>query len=133
MSTLRFVRHSTREPVWFDSLQSLLHLQLLPGTIRLLQMSLNPTKVAPAGSATGNFFALEVADVQFDTADSLLVRFAVPDALKSEFAFEPGQHLILRATMNGIDVRRPYSICSAIQDNTLRIAIKRAQSGLFSN
>ncbi|HEX6565227.1 MAG TPA: 2Fe-2S iron-sulfur cluster-binding protein [Chthoniobacterales bacterium] len=96
-------------------------------------MSLNPTKVAPAGSATSNFFPLEVADVHFDTADSLLVRFSVPDTLKSEFSFEPGQHLILRATIGGTDVRRPYSICSAIQDGTLCIAIKRAQSGLFSN
>ncbi|HEX3443361.1 MAG TPA: 2Fe-2S iron-sulfur cluster-binding protein [Chthoniobacterales bacterium] len=96
-------------------------------------MSLNPTKVAPAGSATSNFFPLEVADVHFDTADSLLVRFAVPDTLKPEFSFEPGQHLILRATISGTDVRRPYSICSAIQDGTLCIAIKRAQSGLFSN
>ena len=96
-------------------------------------MSLNPTKVALAGSATSNFFPLEVADVHFDTADSLLVRFAVPDTLKPEFSFEPGQHLILRATIDGTDVRRPYSICSAIQDATLRIAIKRAHSGLFSN
>ena len=96
-------------------------------------MSLNPAKVTPACSATGNFFPLEVANVHFDTADSLLVTFAVPDALKPKFSFAPGQHLILRAIIDGTEVRRPYSICSAIQDNTLRIAIKRAQIGLFSN
>jgi ring-1,2-phenylacetyl-CoA epoxidase subunit PaaE len=96
-------------------------------------MSLNPANVTPACSATGNFSPLEVAGVHFDTADSLLVTFAVPDALKPKFSFAPGQHLILRAIVDGTEVRRPYSICSAIQDNTLRIAIKRAQSGLFSN
>jgi ring-1,2-phenylacetyl-CoA epoxidase subunit PaaE len=96
-------------------------------------MSLNPMKVAPAVSETSNFFPLEVADVHFDTADSLLVTFAVPDALKLRFSFEPGQHLILRTTIDGTEVRRPYSICSAVQDDTLRIAIKRAQRGLFSN
>jgi len=96
-------------------------------------MPLSPTTVAPAGSATSNFFPLEVADVHFDTADSLLVTFAVPGALKPKFSFEPGQHLILRATIDGTEIRRPYSICSAVQDGTLRIAIKRAQSGLFSN
>jgi hypothetical protein len=90
-------------------------------------------KVAPAVSETSNFFPLEVADVHFDTADSLLVTFAVPDALKLRFSFEPGQHLILRTTIDGTEVRRPYSICSAVQDDTLRIAIKRAQRGLFSN
>jgi len=96
-------------------------------------MSLNSTKVAPAPSETSNFFPLEVADVHFDTADSLLVTFSVPCALKPKFSFEPGQHLILRATIDGTEVRRPYSICSAVQDGTLRIAIKRAQSGLFSH
>jgi ring-1,2-phenylacetyl-CoA epoxidase subunit PaaE len=96
-------------------------------------MSLNPTKVAPEGCSTSSFFPLEVADVHFDTADSLLVTFAVPDALKPRFSFEPGQHLILRAIIDGTEVRRPYSICSAVQDAKLRIAIKRAQRGLFSN
>jgi ring-1,2-phenylacetyl-CoA epoxidase subunit PaaE len=96
-------------------------------------MSLNPANVTPACSATSNFFPLEVAGVHFDTVDSLLVTFAVPDALKPKFSFAPGQHLILRAIIDGAEVRRPYSICSAIQDDTLRIAIKRAQRGLFSN
>ena len=96
-------------------------------------MSLNSTQVAPDGCSTSNFFPLEVAAVNFDTADSLLVTFVVPDALKPKFSFEPGQHLILRAIIDGTEVRRPYSICSAVQDATLRIAIKRAQSGLFSN
>jgi ring-1,2-phenylacetyl-CoA epoxidase subunit PaaE len=96
-------------------------------------MSLNLTTVPPASSSTSNFFPLEVADVHFDTADSLLLTFSVPDTLKPKFSFEPGQHLILRAIIDETEVRRPYSICSAVQDDTLRIAIKRAQSGLFSN
>jgi ring-1,2-phenylacetyl-CoA epoxidase subunit PaaE len=96
-------------------------------------MSLNPTTVATAGSPTSNFFPLEVADVRLDTADALLVTFAVPDLLKPKFSFEAGQHLILRANINGTEVRRPYSICCAVQDGALRIAIKRAPSGLFSN
>ncbi|MBV8276134.1 MAG: 2Fe-2S iron-sulfur cluster binding domain-containing protein [Verrucomicrobia bacterium] len=96
-------------------------------------MSLNSTTVATAASPTGNFFPLEVAELRLDTPDSLLVAFAVPEALKSRFSFEPGQHLILRAYINGTEVRRPYSICSAVQDDALRIAIKRAPGGLFSN
>jgi ring-1,2-phenylacetyl-CoA epoxidase subunit PaaE len=96
-------------------------------------MSLNSTKVATAVSPGTNFSLLEVADVRLDTADSLLVTFAVPDALRPKFAFGPGQHLILRAIINGTEVRRPYSICTAIQDDVLRIAIKRAPNGVFSN
>jgi ring-1,2-phenylacetyl-CoA epoxidase subunit PaaE len=96
-------------------------------------MSLNSTKVATAVSPGTNFSLLEVADVRLDTADSLLVTFAVPDALRPKFAFGPGQHLILRAIINGTEVRRPYSICTAIQDDVLRIAIKRAPNGVFSD
>jgi ring-1,2-phenylacetyl-CoA epoxidase subunit PaaE len=84
-------------------------------------------------SPGGIFFPLEVVDVCLDTADSVLVTFEVPDALKPKFSFGPGQHLILRAIINGTEARRPYSICSAIQDDALRIAIKRAPNGLFSN
>jgi ring-1,2-phenylacetyl-CoA epoxidase subunit PaaE len=89
--------------------------------------------VTTATSRAGNFFPLEVAELCLDTSDSLLVTFAVPDALKTKFSFEPGQHLILRANINENEVRRPYSICSAVQDGALRIAIKRAPNGLFSN
>jgi ring-1,2-phenylacetyl-CoA epoxidase subunit PaaE len=96
-------------------------------------MSLNPTQLATADPPIGNFFPLEVAEVRPDTPDSLVVTFSVPDPLKSKFAFEPGQHLILRANINGSEVRRPYSICSAVQDDALRIAIKRAPNGLFSS
>ena len=96
-------------------------------------MSLNSTKVATTVSPATVFFPLEVADVRLDTADSLLVTFAVPDVLRPKFSFGPGQHLILRAIINGTEVRRPYSICAAVQDDTLRIAIKRAPNGLFSN
>jgi ring-1,2-phenylacetyl-CoA epoxidase subunit PaaE len=90
-------------------------------------------EVATTDPPLSNFFPLEVAEVRPDTADALLVTFAVPDQLKPKFSFEPGQHLILRTNINGTQVRRPYSICSAIQDDALRIAIKRAPNGLFSN
>jgi ring-1,2-phenylacetyl-CoA epoxidase subunit PaaE len=95
-------------------------------------MSLN-SNVAPQAIPANNFFSLEVQDIRLDTADALLVTFSVPETLKPAFRFEPGQHLILRATINGTQVRRPYSICAAIQDDALRIAIKRAHTGLFSN
>jgi ring-1,2-phenylacetyl-CoA epoxidase subunit PaaE len=56
----------------------------------------------------------------------------VPEEYRHSFQFIPGQHLTLRATLDGEDLRRSYSICSAPSDGALRIAIKRAQDGLFS-
>jgi ring-1,2-phenylacetyl-CoA epoxidase subunit PaaE len=90
-------------------------------------------RIEPAVSRASKFFPLEVEDARLDTADALLVTFAVPETFRRQFTFNPGQHLILRATIDGTDVCRPYSICAAVQDNTLRIAIKRASTGLFSN
>src|SRR5260370_10213978 len=96
-------------------------------------MSLNSTNIAAPAVPASKFFSLEVQDVRLDTADALLVTFSVPEAIRPAFRFEPGQHLILRTVINGAQIRRPYSICAAIQDGALRLAIKRASTGLFSN
>lgn len=79
------------------------------------------------------FHPLTVASVRHETRDAIVLTFDVPPALKQQFAFHQGQHLTLRAIINGEDVRRSYSICSAVQDGALRVAIKRAPGGLFSN
>jgi ring-1,2-phenylacetyl-CoA epoxidase subunit PaaE len=78
------------------------------------------------------FYPLPVAKVHKETRDTIAVTFDVPPALKERFAYEQGQHLTLRARINEEDVRRSYSICSAVQDGALRVAIKRTPGGLFS-
>ena len=79
------------------------------------------------------FYPLTVAKVKHETRDAIAVTFAVPPELKSTFAYQQGQHLTLRALIDGEDVRRSYSICSAVQDEQLRVAIKRTPGGLFSS
>ena len=81
-------------------------------------------------SLTPAFHALRVADVRRETADCVSVAFAVPDALRDAYRFAPGQYLTLR---NAGDVRRPYSICSGLDDGELRVAIKRVPGGRFSD
>ena len=78
------------------------------------------------------FHPLTVAQVTNETRDTIAVTFAVPPALQDAFRYAPGQHLTLRTMINEEDVRRSYSICSAVQDNQLRVAIKRAPGGAFS-
>jgi ring-1,2-phenylacetyl-CoA epoxidase subunit PaaE len=78
------------------------------------------------------FYPLPVAKVHNETRDTIAVTFAVPPELKDRFAYQQGQHLTLRAQINEEDVRRSYSICSAVQDDCLRVAIKRTPGGLFS-
>jgi len=78
------------------------------------------------------FHRLPIARVERETRDAVAVTFAVPEALRDQFRFTQGQHLTLRADIGGEDVRRSYSICSAVHENALRIAVKRAPGGAFS-
>jgi len=79
------------------------------------------------------FYPLTVSKVKHETRDAVAVTFDVPPELQDTFAFRQGQYLTLRTTIDGEDVRRSYSICSAVQDKQLRVAIKRCSGGLFSN
>jgi ring-1,2-phenylacetyl-CoA epoxidase subunit PaaE len=71
--------------------------------------------------------------VRHETRDAIAVTFDLPQDLKGTFAYKQGQHLTLRAMIEGEDVRRSYSICSAVQDDVLRVAIKRTPGGMFSS
>lgn len=79
------------------------------------------------------FYSLNVAAVDKNTRDAVVVTFDVPDDLRAAFAFRPGQYLTLRARMDGQELRRSYSICAAPGEGVLRVAIKRHDDGLFSN
>lgn len=81
---------------------------------------------------TPRFHTLRIADVRRETADSISLCFDVPPELASEYRFEPGQHLNLRARLDGEELRRSYSICSGLDDGELRVAIKKVAGGRFS-
>jgi ring-1,2-phenylacetyl-CoA epoxidase subunit PaaE len=70
--------------------------------------------------------------VKRETRDALCVTFDVPPHLRERFRFIQGQFLTLKADLNGEEMRRSYSICSARGDEELRVAIKRVSDGRFS-
>jgi ring-1,2-phenylacetyl-CoA epoxidase subunit PaaE len=78
------------------------------------------------------FHRLAVSKVERETRDAVAITFDVPVPLAEAFRFSAGQHLTLRADIGGEDVRRSYSICSAVKDGALRIAVKRNSGGTFS-
>ena len=78
------------------------------------------------------FHDLRLSDVRRETADSVSLAFELPQAEREAFAYVPGQYLTLRAEIEGLDVRRSYSICSGVNDGELRVAIKRVDGGAFS-
>ena len=78
------------------------------------------------------FHRLRVAAVDRLTADSAALTFEVPPALEPVFRFRPGQHLTLRRVVDGVDLRRTYSVCSSADGGPLRVAVKRLDGGVFS-
>lgn len=83
--------------------------------------------------ATSNlFYPLRVREVRRETPDAVSVALEVPENLRDTFRFLPGQYLTLRAQIEGEEVRRSYSICTAPHEGELRVAIKKVPGGVFS-
>lgn len=80
-----------------------------------------------------HFHQLKIADIKNETADTVSINFEVPASIQDLFKFKAGQYLTLRTKINGEDVRRSYSICSAPGNGELRVAVKAIQNGKFSN
>lgn len=80
-----------------------------------------------------SFHPLRVCAIESDTADSRTISLEVPHDLRPVFGFIQGQYLTLRATIDGNDVRRSYSICAGVDEAHLRVGVRRVEGGLFSN
>ncbi|ENO96975.1 ferredoxin [Thauera phenylacetica B4P] len=83
------------------------------------------------------FQELAIKRVSPEAAGAVAITFAIPEGERERFAFEPGQFLTLRATIDGQDVRRNYSISSPrsrlARNGELEIGIRPVEGGLFSN
>ncbi len=80
-----------------------------------------------------DFHMLEIAELRRETPDATSFGLAVPTGLVDAFRFKPGQHIAVRARIDGEEVRRTYSITSAPGDRLLWITIKRVGDGVFSS
>jgi ring-1,2-phenylacetyl-CoA epoxidase subunit PaaE len=82
---------------------------------------------------TPHFHALQVAQIVPETAEANSIRFEVPPELRGVFAFNAGQHLTLRAIIDGEEIRRNYSLCTAPDEMDWMVTVKRIAGGIFSN
>ena len=78
------------------------------------------------------FHKLPVKEIRRETVDSVSISFEVPDNLKNEFRFVPGQYITLQAELDGKTLRRAYSICASPRSGELRVAVKEVDKGRFS-
>ncbi|MBW3666906.1 MAG: phenylacetate-CoA oxygenase/reductase subunit PaaK [Actinobacteria bacterium] len=95
----------------------------------------------PGGSEGGRppsdvsvvFHPLRVTEVTPLTDEAVCVTFDVPSELADTFRYLPGQHVTVRADVDGEDLRRSYSICANVNTGKLRVGIKRLAGGRFSS
>ncbi len=78
------------------------------------------------------FHSLKIAEVAKETEDAISVTFDVPEELQKEYKFTQGQHLTLKADVDGEELRRSYSICTGVDEGCLQVAIKQIEKGKFS-
>ncbi len=79
-----------------------------------------------------SFHTLEIAEIVPETAEASSIRFRVPEELRETFKFKAGQHLTLKAEIQGEEIRRNYSLCVAPQDREVKVTVKRIEGGAFS-
>ena len=76
------------------------------------------------------FYPLKVLDVIKETEDCVSLILEPND--RGNFSFKAGQYLTLKATINGEEVRRSYSLSTSPNEGVLRVAVKEVPGGLFS-
>lgn len=79
-----------------------------------------------------HFHTLTVKEVRNETSDCVSIAFDVPANLQPAFLFEQGQNITIKKNIEGEEIRRSYSICSAPYENELRVAVKKVEGGKFS-
>ncbi len=94
-------------------------------------------RVRVAARHRTRFHTLKVSDVRPLTKDAVEVSFSVPPELVDDYAYLPGQYVALRVHLDGVEVRRSYSLCRPPTPadeggTTLSVAVKRDEGGLFS-
>ena len=79
-----------------------------------------------------HFYPLTITDLTRDTRDAVVLTLEPPANVADKFKFIQGQYLTFRHEFEGEELRRSYSICAGINDNRLRVGIKKVDGGWFS-
>ena len=78
------------------------------------------------------FHALKLTGRAPAADDAVRLSLAIPAELRADFAHEPGQHVALRAMLDGREQRRTYSIVSASGAHELELGVRVQPGGVMS-
>ncbi len=80
------------------------------------------------------FNNLQIISLDKSVPNNVVVEFAIPDELKAQFKFHPGQFVVVKYLVNGLEYKRSYSVSSSsVADVPLQITVKRVGEGITSN
>ena len=77
------------------------------------------------------FHPIKVVAKTAESNDAVRIALDVPEKLRDDYAFLPGQHLPIQIERDGKHVRRTYSICSAEGRWPLEIGVRIQPGGAF--
>ncbi len=79
-----------------------------------------------------DFYSLKVSAVLQLTSSAVAITLSIPDHLKDIFTFSAGQYITISKEINGVALRRAYSISSIPGLNKITVGIKKVTDGIFS-
>jgi ring-1,2-phenylacetyl-CoA epoxidase subunit PaaE len=78
------------------------------------------------------FYPLKIKEVIRETPEAVSLSFEIPTDLRKAFKFKAGQYITLRTNLEGKEVRRAYSLCSAPGTEEFKVTVKEVEGGKFS-
>ena len=79
-----------------------------------------------------HYHPLRILDRRAETDRAVVLTFELPREVRESFRFLAGQHLGLRAVVDGEELRRTYSILTSPRQGTLAICVRLVPGGRFS-
>lgn len=79
-----------------------------------------------------DFHALTISEVKRVTPNAVAISFSIPEKLETIFKFKAGQYITIKHTLDSVEVRRAYSICSSPSSGKMTVGIKEVKDGTFS-
>ncbi|MBK8517686.1 MAG: 2Fe-2S iron-sulfur cluster binding domain-containing protein [Saprospiraceae bacterium] len=79
-----------------------------------------------------SFHSLKISKIVSETSDAKTIYFEIPANLKEVFQHKPGQHLTIRSTFKGKEVRRAYSLCTSPDAEFPGVTVKKVAKGSMS-
>lgn len=78
------------------------------------------------------FHPFKIKEIIRETSQAVSLSFEIPENLQNEFQFYAGQYITIKTIINGTEIRRAYSLCSAPNSNEFKVTVKEVEGGNFS-